>query len=188
MLWVQLAFQSCLEDLEPPVSSRCTYGDTARRIPDDPAFRILPDAQRRAVFEEVRLSAASVEEASPAAMADASAAASWPAEEHGRQEEAAPAPAAAAAAPVEGSRGTHAQEKTELDALRQEQVWAPLCWRAAAAQPRGSGSTAVAPHESSCAGGASVVRDEVSVMLDGGGVAVVLVCAADRRGGSCRRG
>lgn len=118
----ELAFQSCLEDLEPPVSSRCTYGDTARRIPDDPAFRILPDAQRRAVFEEVRLSAASVEEASPAAMADASAAASWPAEEHGRQEEAAPASAAAAAAPVEGSRVPHAQEKTELDALRQEQA------------------------------------------------------------------
>ena len=120
---LQLAFQACLEDLEPPVSSRCSYEDVERNIPDDPAFRELPEADRRAVFAEVRQAAASVEEASPAAVAETSAAAQ-PAERPAQPQEAAPAAASAASATAASGTQTP-QQRSELDTLREEQVRAP---------------------------------------------------------------
>eukprot|EP00892_Ulva_mutabilis_P003427 jgi/Ulvmu1/1456/UM011_0186.1 len=116
----ELAFQACLEDLEPPISSRCTYADVMRSVPDDPDFRELQEEDRRAVFEEVRQASLSMEEVSPAAVAEASAAAAAPAVER----QSAPQEAAAAdpaAAPAVSSTQTP-QQRSELDALREEQV------------------------------------------------------------------
>lgn len=116
---VQMAFQSCLEDMEPPISSRCAYRDVARHVPDDPAFRELPEAQRMALFEEVRLAAASVEETPAAAVADVSAAVAQPAEQPAQPHEEASGPDAA--------RSATAQDQSELDALKAEQV-CMSCW------------------------------------------------------------
>lgn len=120
-----MAFQSCLEDMEPPISSRCAYRDVARNIPDDPSFRALPEAQRLAVFEEVRLAAASVEETPAAAVADVSAAVAQPAEHPAQPREA--ARAAAEASGPDAARGAPGQDQSELDALKAEQVC--MLWR-----------------------------------------------------------
>lgn len=125
---LQLAFQACLEDLEPPIGPRDTFDDAIAQVrnsgQDVAAFRDLPESNMEAVFQDVQLAAASRMEAAPAAVADAAAAVRAVPEGPALAQEAAAA-AAVDAGRADTARAAPQADQSELDALKEEQVCSP---------------------------------------------------------------